>query len=128
MSLHLAAYDVSSDKRRRRLARVLERFGTRVQFSVFEVWLEPKMIPRFRLAVGAHLGKTDRFDLYPVDERGNRRRTSWQRAPVDYSPVLVIDSPEEAPWPPAGSKPLKRSDWSTSETFAKSAGSEIDGW
>lgn len=35
----LIAFDVSDNKRRRRLVRVLESFGVRAQESVFEAWL-----------------------------------------------------------------------------------------
>ena len=37
--LHLIAYDVADDRRRRRLVQHLERFGLRVQESVFEAWI-----------------------------------------------------------------------------------------
>ena len=33
------AYDVPSDRRRLKVARLLERYGERVQYSVFEMWL-----------------------------------------------------------------------------------------
>jgi CRISPR-associated protein Cas2 len=39
--LHLIAYDTPNDKRRRRVAKVLEGYGQRVQDSVFECWLNP---------------------------------------------------------------------------------------
>ena len=37
--LRLIAYDTPSNRRRRKLARLLEGHGTRVQKSVFEAWL-----------------------------------------------------------------------------------------
>lgn len=36
--LTVVTYDMSDDKRRRRLVRVLESWGYRVQESVFEAW------------------------------------------------------------------------------------------
>jgi CRISPR-associated endonuclease Cas2 len=35
------AFDISSDRRRSRLVRILERFGVRCQYSLFEFWLTP---------------------------------------------------------------------------------------
>ncbi|MCP4538877.1 MAG: CRISPR-associated endonuclease Cas2 [Chloroflexi bacterium] len=35
-SLYIIAYDIPNDKRRTKIARVLEGHGTRVQYSVFE--------------------------------------------------------------------------------------------
>lgn len=90
MSLYVAAYDVSEDARRRRVARVLLSFGVRVQRSVFEVWLEPHEVPELRRRVGAVLARSDEFDLFPIDERGSRTRVSWQRPPASWAPVILI--------------------------------------
>lgn len=38
--LVVIAYDIEDDRRRRRVARVLEGYGERVQESVFECWLD----------------------------------------------------------------------------------------
>lgn len=37
--LHLIAFDIASDRRRYRLTRLLQRYGYRVQESVFEAWM-----------------------------------------------------------------------------------------
>lgn len=39
--LHLIAFDVADRRRRNRLVRHLQRYGQRVQESVFEAWLTP---------------------------------------------------------------------------------------
>ena len=90
MSLYVVAYDVHHDGQRERVARVLLEFGRRVQRSVFEVWLEPQMIPILRRRVGALLARDDRFDVFPIDERGTRRRFGWQRPPHAYDPVVLV--------------------------------------
>ena len=91
MSQYLAAYDVTNDRQRERVARVLNRFGERIQRSVFVVWLQPDDLPELRREIGSLLQKTDRFDLFPVDERGTRRRISWQRPQDNNAPVIVVD-------------------------------------
>lgn len=40
--LHVLAFDVADNRRRYRLVRLLERYGQRVQESVFEAWLTPQ--------------------------------------------------------------------------------------
>lgn len=40
MNFYLITYDIPNDKRRNKIASILQDFGKRVQFSVFEVWLE----------------------------------------------------------------------------------------
>ncbi len=37
MALYLISYDITADNRRNALAKLLEGFGSRVQYSVFEV-------------------------------------------------------------------------------------------
>jgi CRISPR-associated endonuclease Cas2 len=82
MSRYLAAYDVSHSSRRAKIARVLGEYGVRLQLSVFEIDIEPDEIETLRRHVGALLGRTDRFDLVPVDCDLRRARLSWQRAPA----------------------------------------------
>lgn len=38
--LYVVAYDISSDRRRNKLADMLENFGHRIQFSIFECDLD----------------------------------------------------------------------------------------
>lgn len=40
----VVTYDIADDKRRNKLARLLEGFGVRVQESVFECELDPKVL------------------------------------------------------------------------------------
>jgi CRISPR-associated protein Cas2 len=41
MDFYLITYDIPEDKPRLKLANVLEDYGKRVQYSVFEAWLSP---------------------------------------------------------------------------------------
>jgi CRISPR-associated protein Cas2 len=89
MSLYVAAYDISHNGRRASVARVLLGYGERVQKSVFEVWLEPEEVSDLRREVGVYLSPQDLFDLFPIDERGSRKRVSWQREPTVHEPVIL---------------------------------------
>jgi len=42
--LYLITYDISIDKRRTKLAKLLEGFGQRVQYSVFECDMEERQV------------------------------------------------------------------------------------
>lgn len=90
MSLYLAAYDIGDNRRRRRVARLLRTYGHSVQYSVYEVWLEPDDLPEFRRLVGALLSVADAFDVYPIDRDPARPRFRWQRPPVSHDPVLEL--------------------------------------
>ena len=54
----IVAYDVSSDTRRVKVARTLETYGDRLQYSVFLVDVKPAKLLRLRLAVQDHLDLT----------------------------------------------------------------------
>ena len=40
MNCYLVTYDIPDDRRRTKVANLLQDYGQRVQFSVFEVWLD----------------------------------------------------------------------------------------
>lgn len=42
MDCYLVAYDTPSDKRRNKVAALLQGYGQRVQFSVFEIWVDER--------------------------------------------------------------------------------------
>ena len=90
MSLYIAAYDISRDSRRGRVAEILLEYGRRVQRSVFEIEVEPEELDDLRFRVGVLLAKTDLFDLFPIDRRFPKRRISWQRNPVPNDSVIVL--------------------------------------
>lgn len=59
------AYDVSDNRRRRALVRVLEAFGDRAQESVFEAWLTDNERNRLEQRAYACLERTeDRLAIY----------------------------------------------------------------
>lgn len=45
---YLVAYDISQDRRRDRVAKTLEGYGDRVQYSVFAVDVRPARLVRLR--------------------------------------------------------------------------------
>jgi len=46
--LYIVAYDVPNDRVRSRLADVLSKYGERIQYSVFEIHLEPLAVASFK--------------------------------------------------------------------------------
>ena len=41
-NFYLLVYDITADRRRSKIARIMESIGDRVQYSVFEAYLTPK--------------------------------------------------------------------------------------
>jgi CRISPR-associated protein Cas2 len=91
MSRFIATYDISDNRQRTRVARVLDRYGTRLQFSVFEVWLDPDELVELRRQVGPLLAELDEFEIIPIDVAPNRHRWRWGgQSPDDFAAVVVL--------------------------------------
>lgn len=64
----IISYDISSDRRRRKVAQILEGYGYRVQFSVFECDLDARRLAelqrRLRPLVSKKADESVRF--YPL--------------------------------------------------------------
>ena len=74
---YLVAYDISDDHRRSRVARRLQEFGDRVQYSVFVVDVRPARLVRLRAGLEDLIdGQADSVlvcDLGPVTSAHQRR-------------------------------------------------------
>ena len=90
MSRYVAAYDISSDPHRTAVARLLLRYGDRLQKSVFEVWLEPEEVRTLRVELGPLLNDGDLFELIPIDLASTRGRWRWGEPAAEYTPVIVL--------------------------------------
>ena len=55
---HLVTYDVRDPKRLRQVAKVLESYGSRLQYSVFRCRLDVEMLERLHLATLADHGRS----------------------------------------------------------------------
>jgi CRISPR-associated protein Cas2 len=66
----ILCYDIPDDKRRTKLCRLCERYGVRVQFSVFEFRLTESDNVAFRCALerGGWLGGNDAILIYPLHD------------------------------------------------------------
>ena len=61
------SYDISDDRRRLRVAKVLKDFGARVQLSVFELILESDQLERLKQRLNKELDpEEDQLRIYPL--------------------------------------------------------------
>ena len=66
-TLYVIAYDISSDKRRTKVHKVLSGFGKWTQFSLFECYLTEKEYLRLRGMLDKHLeDRLDTVRFYPL--------------------------------------------------------------
>jgi CRISPR-associated protein Cas2 len=70
----VVAYDCPCDKRRRRIAVLLEGYGVRVQESVFECELQPEVFQRLRSRLQRLIrADEDAVRLWPLSRRSCAR-------------------------------------------------------
>jgi len=90
MSRYIATYDISEGDQRLRISRILERFGVRLQRSVFEVWLDTDELAELRRLIGPLLAVDDEFEIIPVDLSANRSRWRWGEQGEQFAAVNVL--------------------------------------
>ena len=71
--LTVFTYDVSADRRRRRVAKLLENAATRVQDSVFEARLTKARAEALSQRISAELGEGDSLRVYVLSADGETR-------------------------------------------------------
>lgn len=71
--LTVLSYDVSDNKRRRKIAKILENTASRVQYSVFEARMSETRANTVAQRVAAMLGEGDSLRLYVIGADGERR-------------------------------------------------------
>lgn len=60
----IVSYDIPSNKRRYKVMKTIEGFGTRVQYSVFECRLKPREINDLRKKLKQAIASEDSIRLY----------------------------------------------------------------
>tara|TARA_R110001583_G_scaffold131546_1_gene283302 strand:+ start:4501 stop:4869 length:369 start_codon:yes stop_codon:yes gene_type:complete len=82
--LTVFSYDVSDNKRRRKIARLLEDAATRVQYSVFEVAMGKADANSLGQRIAALLGEGDSLRVYVIGADGRARsRVYGDAAPFE---------------------------------------------
>lgn len=72
----VASYDIVNDQRRTKLANLLEEYGTRVQYSVFELTLKPRELKQLRQQAARLLkDETDSIRYYVLCHNCMAERT-----------------------------------------------------
>lgn len=86
--LRLVAYDISDPKRLQRIADLCEDYGVRVQYSLFECWLEDEAFDRLWTALQKTFDpETDRLAAYALDAGAVRERRKAGDRMVFTEPV-----------------------------------------
>lgn len=91
MSTFLVCYDLENDRERQRVARILLRYGERVQYSVFEVQLaDAGAIRRLCDELRAVAGNEAEIRFYLLTADGVRGSHRLDGSPLARRPVAII--------------------------------------
>ena len=60
----VVCYDIREDKRRNKVAKILEDYGVRVQYSVFECILKGEMVDNLKMRIEQILTEEDKIYYY----------------------------------------------------------------
>jgi len=86
--LYIFCYDISDDRLRTRIAASLEDRGTRVQGSVFELWLTVAQAVKLAQSLAALLDRGDSLRIYGITRGNSRLAQAYGRGgppdPGDY--------------------------------------------
>ncbi len=70
MKLYLVAYDISNNKRRKKLAEKLENYGVRINLSVFECTFTPAQLKEITKFIKNNINrKTDTVKIYYLSQK-----------------------------------------------------------
>ena len=90
--LHLLAYDISCDRRRSKVAKILEGYGFRAEFSVFEADLDPAELVFLKADLLKNLDKNeDKLFIYPLCKRCRESiiRLVGKPPPIDDDAFII---------------------------------------
>lgn len=71
--LRVLCYDISCDRRRRKIAKLLEEHASRVQYSVFETRLSKNALNRIVAQSLSLLSEDDSLRVYTIGKSGERQ-------------------------------------------------------
>jgi CRISPR-associated protein Cas2 len=91
MLFYVITYDIPCNKRRKKLSDLLEGYGTRVQYSVFECVLTKAKFDELRQRLHKKFKDgEDSVRFYPLSQHTLPQVEVWGEPPVTSSPRSVI--------------------------------------
>jgi CRISPR-associated protein Cas2 len=91
MLFYVVTYDIPSNRRRKQVADLLEGYGRRVQYSVFECVLSAKQYVELQARLRSRLKlEEDSVRFYPLSQHTLAKVEAWGGVPVTDPPGSVI--------------------------------------
>jgi CRISPR-associated protein Cas2 len=91
MLLYVIAYDIPSNKRRKKVSDLLEGYGRRVQYSVFECILSAEQYAELQRRMRPRLNlEEDSVRFYPLSRHTLAQVEVWGGTPLTQLPGSTI--------------------------------------
>jgi CRISPR-associated protein Cas2 len=91
MLLYLITYDIPSDKRRKKVSDLLEGYGQRVQYSVFECRLESAKYEELKTRLKKRVNlEEDSVRFYPLSGHTLNQVETWGGVPLTEPPGSFV--------------------------------------
>lgn len=91
MLLYVVVYDIPCDKRRKKVSDLLEGYGRRVQYSVFECVLSAIKFDELRCRLKKQVKlPEDNVRFYPLSKHTLVNVETWGGLPVTEAPSSLI--------------------------------------
>ncbi|AGF53647.1 ssr7093 (plasmid) [Synechocystis sp. PCC 6803] len=91
MFLYVIAYDIPDDRRRKKMADLLEGYGQRVQYSVFECTLSKSKFNELQKRLRKiYQSEEDSLRFYPLSGHTLTQVDIWGEPPLTKPPGSVI--------------------------------------
>lgn len=81
--LYIISYDITEDRLRNKVNRILSSYGTRVQKSVFELDLQPNQLSKVLRSLSAYAKEGDSIRCYILCERCVEKSQSYNSTPIN---------------------------------------------
>ena len=87
----LIAYDTPSDTRRRQLVKVLDDFGCRIQYSVFQAWMNDEQLTVMERRIAQIVcSAEDSIFIVPLNKGSRRLVRTYGLARIEQLPEYWI--------------------------------------
>ncbi|MBE9259627.1 MULTISPECIES: CRISPR-associated endonuclease Cas2 [Aphanizomenonaceae] len=91
MLLYVIVYDITCDKRRKKVSDLLEGYGQRVQYSVFECILNQTKYSELQKRLRKQVKSSeDSVRFYPLSKHTFNQIETWGEPPVTELPGSTI--------------------------------------
>lgn len=91
MSFYVVAYDITDDKRRKKVADLLGGYGKRVQYSVFECVLNQVKYDELRSKLKKKVNLSeDSVRFYPLSRQNLSHVEIWGGQPITTLPGSIV--------------------------------------